>query len=83
MGILSNFTHKLKQKERNEWLNFLNDRNPAHYYAYTILKDDSLSAKAIEERWNKLGAKQKKKHMTDLAKKKQEYVKEFENFVRV
>merc|ERR1712136_512482 len=56
--------------------------NPAHYYAYTILKDDSLSAKAIEERWNKLGAKQKKKHMTDLAKKKQEYVKEFENFVR-
>jgi len=56
--------------------------NPAFYYAFTVLKDDSLSPKVIEERWNKLGSKQKKKHTTDHAKKQQEYVKEFENFVR-
>lgn len=56
--------------------------NPAYYYAYTILKDDTLSPKVIEERWNKLGSKQKKKHLTDHAKKQQEYVKDFECFVR-
>jgi len=56
--------------------------NPSNYYAYKVLKDNSLTQKSIDERWMKLSAKQKKKHLSDHNKMQQEYVKNFEHFVR-
>jgi len=54
----------------------------AVFYGITVLKDPKLSKEEIEERWEKLSDKQKKKYITLHNKKKAEYVTEFENFVR-
>ena len=48
-----------------------------------MLKDPKLSKDEVEERWEKLSDKQKKKYVTLHNKKKAEYVTEFETFVRV
>jgi hypothetical protein len=58
-------------------------RSTAVFYGITVLKDPKLSKEEIEERWEKLSDKQKKKYITLHNKKKAEYVTEFENFVRV
>jgi len=57
-------------------------KSPAHYYAYTISKHDSLSPEIIEEHWNRLSETEKTRYTADHNKTQQEYREEFENFLR-
>jgi hypothetical protein len=46
-------------------------------------KEGYLSAPEIDRLWAKISEKQKKKYMTEHKKKQDEYVLDFEKFVRV
>jgi len=57
-------------------------QNVAEYYAYMKEYDMTLPEAALEERWDALSKKQKDKYTQKHQKELQDYVVDFENFIR-